>query len=70
MFHSSSSVSLYKLIIILFQTEKHCQKLEKSKNANVMRKLMCQHKTLLKTDSIVMRTDEMLSNVQKAESDH
>ena len=60
---------IYKLIITLFQTEKHCQKLEKFKNINVMRELICQHKILLKTDSIVMRADEMLSNAQKIESD-
>ena len=30
---------------------------------------MCQHKTSLKTDSIVMRADRTLSNAQKAESD-
>src|SRR5438034_8857056 len=35
-----------------------------------MRELMCQHETLLKTDSIMIRADEMLSNAQKAESDH
>ena len=61
---------IYELIITLFQTEKHCQKLEKSKSADTMRELICQHETLLKTDSIVMRADKTLSNVQKAESDH
>ena len=30
---------------------------------------MCQHETSLKTDSIVIRADEMLSNAQKAEPD-
>ena len=33
----------------------------------MMRKLMCQHEILLKTDLIMIRADEMLSNVQKAE---
>jgi len=58
---------IYKLIIILFQTKKCHQKLEKFKNVNVIRKLMHQHKTLLKTDSIVIKADKILSNVQKAE---
>jgi len=31
---------IYKLIIILFQTEKYYQKLEKLKNANAVRELM------------------------------
>ena len=35
-----------------------------------MRKLICQHKILLKIDLIVIRVDETLSNAQKAESDH
>ena len=59
---------IYKLIITLSQTEKHHQKLGKSKSADVMRKLMCQHKMLLKTDSIVIRADRTLSNVLKAGS--
>src|SRR5216117_1548341 len=61
---------IYELMIILLQTEKHYQKLEKFKNADVIRELMHQHKMLLKTDSIVIKADEMLSNVQKAESDY
>ena len=61
---------IYKLMIILSQTEKHYQKLEKSKSADVMKELMHQHKTSLKTDSIVMRADETLSNVQKTELNH
>ena len=61
---------IYELMITLFQTEKCCQKLEKFKSADAVRKLMCQHETLLKTDSIVMRADRILSNVQKAESDY
>ena len=51
---------IYKLTITLSQTEKHCQKLEKFKSANMMKELMHQHKTSLKTDSIVMEADEML----------
>src|SRR5437868_9089746 len=61
---------IYKLIIILSQIEKCHQKLEKSKNADVMRKLIYQHETSLKTDSIVMKADKMLSNAQKAELNH
>ena len=61
---------IYKLIITLFQIEKHYQKLEKFKSVNVMKELIYQHKMLLKTNSIVMRADETLSNAQKAESDH
>ena len=58
---------IYKLIIILSQIKKHHQKFEKFKNADAVRKLMYQHKTSLKTDSIVIKADEMLSNAQKAE---
>ncbi len=58
---------IYKLIIILSQIKKYYQKLENFKSAHVMRELMCQHETSLKTDSIVIKIDEMLSNVQKAE---
>ena len=61
---------IYELIITLSQTEKHCQKLEKSKSIDAVKELMCQYKMSLKTDLIVIRADEMLSNVQKAESDH
>ena len=61
---------IYKLIITLSQTEKHHQKLEKFKNVNAVRKLMHQHETSLKTDSIIIRIDRTLSNAQKAESDH
>ena len=32
---------IYKLVITLFQTEKHHQKLEKSKSVNAVRELMC-----------------------------
>ena len=60
---------IYKLIIILSQIKKHCQEFKKFKSADVMKKLMCQHKTLLKTNSIVMRADKTFSNIQKAESD-
>jgi len=58
---------IYKLIIILSQIKKHYQKLKKSKNANTIRELMHQHEMLLKTDSIMIRADETLSNAQKAE---
>ncbi len=58
---------IYELIITLSQTEKCYQKLEKSKNTNAVRKLMCQNKMLLKTNSIMIKADKMLSNVQKAE---
>src|SRR5437667_3306924 len=61
---------IYKLIITLFQIKKYHQKLEKSKNVNVMRELMHQHETLLKTDSIMIRADRTLLNAQKAESDN
>src|SRR5438046_1683055 len=61
---------IYKLAITLSQIEKHCQKLGKSKSADVMRELMHQHETSLKTDSIVIRADETLSNAQKAELNH
>ena len=61
---------IYELTITLSQTEKCCQKLRKSKSADAVRELMHQHKMSLKTDSIVIRADRTLSNVQKAESDH
>ena len=60
---------IYELMITLSQTEKCHQKLKKSKSANIIRELICQHEMLLKTDSIMIRADEMLSNAQKAESD-
>ena len=60
---------IYELMITLSQIKKHHQKLEKSKSADVMRELMCQHEISLKTDSIMIRADRMLSNAQKAESD-
>ena len=53
---------IYELIIILSQTEKCHQKLEKSKNTDIIRELMCQHEMLLKTDSIVIKADETFSN--------
>jgi hypothetical protein len=34
----------------------------------IIRELMHQHETLLKTDLIMIRADETLSNAQKAES--
>ena len=55
---------IYELIIILSQTKKHHQKLEKFKSADAMRELMCQHKMSLKTNSIVMRADRILSNAR------
>ena len=61
---------IYELMIIISQIKKHYQKLEKFKSTDIMRKLMCQHEMLLKTDSIMIRADETLSNAQKAESDH
>ena len=59
---------IYELMIILSQIKKCHQKLEKFKSADMMRKLMHQYKILLKTDSIVIKADKMLSNAQKAES--
>ena len=60
---------IYELMITLSQIKKHHQKLEKFKSADAVRELMHQYKMLLKTDSIVIRADEMLSNILKAESD-
>ncbi len=60
---------IYELIIILSQIKKCCQKLEKSKSANIIRELMCQHEMLLKTNLIMIRADEILLNAQKTESD-
>ena len=60
---------IYKLIITLSQIKKCYQKLEKSKSADAIRELMHQHEMLLKTDSIMIRADRILSNAQKAESD-
>ena len=55
---------IYKLIITLFQTEKCCQKLEKSKSTDMIRELMCQHKTSLKTDLIIIHTISANSQIQ------
>ncbi len=45
---------IYELTLMLSQTKKCCQKLEKPKSADTVKELMCQHEMLLKTDSIMM----------------
>src|SRR5436190_18296555 len=52
--------SIYKLALLISQTETYKQQLPNTKNIDAVKKIIYQNKTLLKIDSIVIRADEML----------
>ena len=60
---------IYKLMLLIFQIKKCKQQLLNIKNIDAVKKMMCHNKMLLKTNSIMIRVDEILSTAAKIAPD-